>query len=417
MAILDSVRDTGLVQGLQNAFQQYGYNRQQGVPLGQGGTGNSVVYAATSGLVGPAQAYTPTQQPQMSFATPQIQGSGYSSNYASNPTNYSPTTTNNTSGGGGLSGTQNVDWYINEFGNQVPINKDDQNQARSEYDMWREQTQNHINSGYDAYRTDLNNLIPYYQNEINDRATQIGQDFQPIFTGLQQARDGSMQKLGMARETVGRKSAESIQDLQQNLNQVMRNTGMQLGAMGAGDTSASQVMAPYAYTKMAGREFGGIQRQANDQYGDINMKEVDLKTEYDSLYNQTELDKNSKIEQIRNTIGDQIMQIRQMITQVEPERQRALAGLSEQLMNEARGRLSGILAEDRAQKQALQQWALQRTAQLNDAKISMSNNANFDPRAITFNEMQSIGMNRPSSGGSEMLNPALIQKRREELGL
>ncbi len=52
-----SLANTRPIQGLYDAFQQYGYNRASGVPLMQGGTGNSVYQALTSGKIGPAQAY------------------------------------------------------------------------------------------------------------------------------------------------------------------------------------------------------------------------------------------------------------------------------------------------------------------------------------------------------------------------
>lgn len=56
--LLQNARNTPPIKGLQDAFQQYGYNRQQGVPLMQGGTGNSVIKALTTGQVGQAQAYS-----------------------------------------------------------------------------------------------------------------------------------------------------------------------------------------------------------------------------------------------------------------------------------------------------------------------------------------------------------------------
>lgn len=56
--LLNNARNTPPIQGLQNALQQYGYNREQGVPLMQGGTGNSVIKALTTGQIGKAQAYS-----------------------------------------------------------------------------------------------------------------------------------------------------------------------------------------------------------------------------------------------------------------------------------------------------------------------------------------------------------------------
>lgn len=289
----------------------------------------------------------------------------------------------------------------------------------SEVDARESQLRGTIDSGFSALKQGYNDLLPYFQQEGDRRVSQVGDTYNTIFGGLDQAKQAGMNKLGMAREEVGRRSANSIQDLKQNLNQVMRNTGMQLGAMGAGDTSASQVMAPYAYTKMAGQEFGGIQRQANDQFGQIDQKGVDLEQEYGQMYNQTEIEKSQQIEMIRSEVGSQIARIREMIPQVDAQRAQALAGLEQSLLGQAQQQLMQIQAEDRQRKDSLQQWALQRVAQLQDAQLQMNNTANFDPQAIAFNELKSVG-GMPAYGQDQEMayNPALLaQKRRQELGL
>ena len=194
---------------------------------------------------------------------------------------------------------------------------------------------------------------------------------------------------------------------------------MQLGAMGAGDTSASQVMAPFAYTKMAGKEFGGIARQANEQYGTIDQKNIDLEQEYGQLYNQTELEKASSIESIKSEVGQQIARIREMIPQVDAQRAQALAGLEQSLLTQAQQALTQIQAEDRQKKDNLQQWALQRVAQLQDAQLSLSQTANYNPSEIMYNELKSVGA-MPAYGQDQeaYFNPQMLaQKRRQELGL
>jgi len=276
-----------------------------------------------------------------------------------------------------------------------------------------------IDQGFGALKQGYNELLPYYEQEGQRRVGQVGETFDTIFKGLGQAKQAGMDKLGLAREEVGRRSADSIQDLKSNLGQVMRNTGMQLGAMGAGDTSASQVMAPYAYTKMAGKEFGGIQRQANDQFGQIDQKDVDLEQEYGQMYNQTEIEKSQHIEMIRSEVGSQVARIREMIPQVDAQRAQALAGLEQSLLSQAQQQLMQIQAEDKQKKDSLQQWALQRMAQLQDAQLSIQNTANFNPQAIAFNELRSIGA-MPAYGQDQeaYFNPAMLaQKRREELGV
>lgn len=305
--------------------------------------------------------------------------------------------------------------YQAELSRQSYENSPERIEARRREDAVRGQ----IDSGFNSLKQGYNELLPYFQQEGDRRVGQVGDTYKTIFAGIDQAKQGGMDKLAIARTGVEQRSANSVQDLKANLSQVMRNTGMQLGAMGAGDTSASQVMAPFAYTKMAGKEFGGIARQANEQYGTIDQKNIDLEQEYGQLYNQTELEKASSIESIKSEVGQQIARIREMIPQVDAQRAQALAGLEQSLLTQAQQALTQIQAEDRQKKDNLQQWALQRVAQLQDAQLSLSQTANYNPSEIMYNELKSVGA-MPAYGQDQeaYFNPQMLaQKRRQELGL
>jgi len=392
----------------------------------------------------PTPTYPPTYQStqptqNMSYATPSyttpvyqgpmlpgqntslFRSSGVEASGGSNPYTYTPqapaqiTQTQTSSGGfDRMNFNQNPgsNYWWDAANGWTPVNNNDQSaEAQARDAAIRAQ----IEQGYGALRSGYENLIPYYEQEGQRRIGQVGDTYQTILGGLDQAKQAGMDKLGLAKTEVERRQAGSIADLKQNLNQVMRNTGMTLGAMGAGDTSASQVMAPYAYTKMAGQQFGQIGRQANDQFGQIDQKNVDLEQQYGQMYNQTEIEKSNAIEMIRSDIGSQIARIREMIPQVDAQKAQALAGLEQSLLSQAQQQLAQIQAEDRQRKDSLQQWALQRMSQLQDAQLSIRNTANFDPQAITFNALQSVGA-MPSYGQSESYyNPNL--KRRQELGL
>lgn len=375
-----------------------------------------------SNLLGSSSAQTPSGGQVLGQNTPgPMYGPGNEqgvSDFQSNQSTSSPSPTRNNGGTGG-GGTPSTPDLTN------PVKKTEYANSLG-YPSWealqealnREgRTRDAIKSGFDNYKRDLQNLIPYYENQIPELVNQVTGTYDTIFSGLDEAKQAGMQKLDQAREGVQRRTSNSITDLQQNLNQVMRNTGMQLGAMGAGDTSASQIMAPYAYTKLAGQEFGSIQRQANDQFGEIDQKAVDVEQEYASLYNQTELEKQGRINSVRDSIREQVNQIRNLIPQVDSQRAQALAGLEQSLLDQARNTLAQIQAEDRANKQAIQQWALNRVAQLNDARLTLQNTANFNPRDIMRNELSSVGYTPTIDQSYEYYNPALIQKRREELGL
>ena len=74
--LVQNAQNTSLVKRLQSGveagLQQYGYNRQQGVPLGRGGSGNSVVGAILTGepIPGKTQAQYDYSQAKSTGVTP-----------------------------------------------------------------------------------------------------------------------------------------------------------------------------------------------------------------------------------------------------------------------------------------------------------------------------------------------------------
>lgn len=291
---------------------------------------------------------------------------------------------------------------------------DDAERARRE-----QEARDNISRGYDEYENRLRGMEGYFNTRQAEDLGLLDQNYATIQSGLQDQYGNTLQKIEGNRGQVRQNAANSIEDLRRNLNDTVRGMSMQLGAMGAGDTSAARVMMPYAYTKLAGVQEGGIQRQLNDQLFQLQQDELDTENQFNTLMNQTELEKQNGIRNIRDTYGSYIAQVRQAIAQAPAERAKALQGLLEGLLGEAQNRLAILEAEDRAYKRQIQDWAQGRMAELNNMKLEIANSANFNPQDIVFNELQMAnaagGM---SAGGDTFWNPmALAQRRRKQLGL
>lgn len=286
----------------------------------------------------------------------------------------------------------------------------------SEVDAQVARIRDTINSGYDSYLGRLGGMIPEYENQQNTQLQSAADIYKNIIAGLGQTKDTALGNLGTARKQVQSNVSNSTADLQQNLQGVIRNTGMQLGAMGAGDTSAARVMAPYAYTKLAGQEYGKIQRQGNDQLFQIETQERDTQNQYDQMVNQTEIEKEQQFQQIRNQFGQIISNIRQQMANAPVERANALAALEQNVLSQAQQRLANIENNYMQMQSDLSNWAQNRMAQLNDAKIQLSGKANFNPQDIVFQELQARNMVNSTPDSSAYWNPEIMKKRREEYG-
>lgn len=288
--------------------------------------------------------------------------------------------------------------------------------AQAEADRRADQVRNTINSGYDALSSNLQGLIPFYEGQQNTQLQSAQDIYNQIAQGLGQTKDTAMDKLGIARNQVQANVGNSVKDLQQNLMGVVRNTSMQLGAMGAGDTSASNVMAPYAYTKLAGQEYGKIQRQGNDQIFQIQTQERDTENQYNQMVNQANIEKEQELQGIRDQFGGIIAQIRNQMANVPAERAQALSNLETNLLQQAQSRLSQIEGYYMNLQGEMQNWAQNRMAQLNDAKMQLSQSANFNPQDIVWQELQARNMVNQTPSTGAYWNPEMMKKRREELG-
>lgn len=251
-----------------------------------------------------------------------------------------------------------------------------------------QEARDNISRGFDQYERNLQGLIPTYQDQMNTALGSAEAQYQNIFGGLQQQKQSSLDKLQGQAGQVKTMAANSIEDLKRNLNQTVRGMGMQLGAMGAGDTSATQVMMPYAYAKLAGVQEGGIQRQQNDQLFQISQAEQETENQFNTLWGQTETEKINSLQNIRDTYGGYINNVRNAIANAPVERAQALQGLLEGLLTEASNKLTALESQDRQYKASLQDWAMGRMSELNNMKLEIANSANFNPLDIYFNELQ-----------------------------
>lgn len=347
---------------------------------------------------------------------PTIPASGYSTQYQSNPTNYKPASSNpapTSSLPSNPSVNQVVDgmrWDGNAWQGAGTSEAADEARRREE------ETRNAINSGYDAYESNLKGLEGSFDQSQTEDINSASKIYENIFGGLTEQKNTNLEKLAAGRTAVDTRKAQSIKDLQQNLGNTMRAATMNFGAMGAGDTSATRVMLPYAYTKLAGVQEGSIARQANDQQFDIDQESRDTELQFSDMWRQTEVDKETQVNGIKQYYGDAIRNIKSEMARVPLDRANSLASLSQSLLAEAKTKLSQLEAEDRQRKESARVWATNRMAQLNDMKLSLAGTAKFSPQDITFQELSAGGMVGPTSGvGSDgMYNPMAVAQRKRQ---
>lgn len=343
-------------------------------------------------------------------SNPQIQGAS-TSVYNNNSTSSSSGGSSGGGGGGGYSESDalKLGLDINQLRAQGLLNVQQPSQESIERENAIRSNINNIYGGISNRINDFRNNLPTWQQE--DMNT-LGQTVGSIRDQLGTAKQGALDKLDTFRTDVGTREKLGIDKVQENLRNLQRATQMQLGAMGAGSSSASEVLAPYALQKQATRGIGDIVTGANQQYADLDRQTIDVNTQYDTQSQQI----NQWEAEQKQSITDRIRAFQQAVLDAQNSndqaRLQALNSLEASLMNSAQQKLDQIQAFAMNERASLQDWARNRMSQLNDFKLQLSQSSNFSPQELVAREIQ--GINGMTSGGSDMFyNPAVFKRRDE----
>lgn len=277
-----------------------------------------------------------------------------------------------------------------------------ENAARGAIDSVWKGNQNRLNQ--------WQSQLPTWKTE--DEGT-LGTTVQGMRGQLGTTKDAAIQKLGSFREDVGNRTQLGIENIQDNLRNLLRASGMQLGAMGAGSSSASEVMAPYAFQKQATRSMGDVTKQSNDQYGELDRQEIDTQTQYDMKLKDVDMWEAEEKQGITDRIRSFENAIREAQMNNDTARANALASLEVDLMNSAQQKLDQIEATALQGRESLKSWTRDRLAQLNNMKLELANSANFSPQEIVGRELTGLG-GMSGGGGSDFYNPAVWNKKRTD---
>ncbi|MEM4134595.1 MAG: hypothetical protein QXV73_05300 [Candidatus Micrarchaeia archaeon] len=299
-------------------------------------------------------------------------------------------------------------------------------QIRAEEERRRIEMENRIRgqieSGYNEFIKRLDELAGLYPQWEQEDITRFETARQTGLQGLETAKESSLKKLGLAREQALQQEQQAKGDIMSQLRQLLKASQMKAGLMGAGWSSATQQVLPAVLGKQAAQAGAQVARGTMSNLNQIAQKEVDVRNTFDLAKNELEQDFNNKMDEIAQ-------RYRQLKSWIETEKAnaslkkaQALAALDENLMNNLINEANWYKQNYLQQQQALQQWALNRLAQLQDYKIQLGQMGNFSPEQLTYQALQGLGglTGRESGGWGEDIFGSLVntaKRKRELLGL
>ncbi len=229
-------------------------------------------------------------------------------------------------------------------------------------DLQRQQDElkNQISSGWDNYLNSLGGL----QGGLNDQRT------------AQENIANSQYDTGV--NTLNSQKAKSVRDISQNISNAFKAGGTYLGNMGAGNSSATDMLT-YALGREGSKQTGNLNEYVSNQLQQLGSA------------------KDQQINQIASWFADAQNQIKQQIASGQLNKSRDIQALSQGLLNQALQAKAQVEQNAQSQYNGLLSWAASNSQNLGQLQQNIAG----IPQALGAPQIDSSGNNRiPFGSGS-----------------
>lgn len=399
----------GLLTGIQDALQQYGYNRQQLTPLmgGERKRGTSVAYAFGSGLVGPEQAYAADNPPSTSneklYSEPFI-GPPYDPNKATTTTSTKKTpTTTNTGGGGGSSGPDlsnpvkrteyahslgydSWDQYINANQQQAP-------QQPSFEDLYGDA----FRQAFEAVNQMQGAIQSGYQAELS--GAELGT--QQRKAELQAEQASRLANFGQQRQEATAQTESVIEQARRQAAELMQGIQARYGGTTGTGRFTSEILG-----SQATRNIAQNQAALQNAMSKIGLAENELKTKVTSLINQEDQNLQQAKIQLRANLDKSLADISQQRSMLETEK----ANKRYEILNDYQNRLDEVERYNLDHKRQLEAQYQQAQQEINSLKSQAQQSYQVGLTAPQLSQFVSGGILSPQQAFQQAQNTGYIDK-------
>lgn len=291
-----------------------------------------------------------------------VKGTSTTSNTPYGP---SPATTNYSLSGGSSSGGSSSSNDIDRDAGRL------RDEISSNYDRYIRGFDEQL-GGLSAQRAAQDSII---NNQYNQGVNTLGLQ-------LQQGQDA----LSADRADVQQNQLRNLRDISSNIRNAFQAGNVYLGARGAGDSSAANQYS-YALNKMGTQQRSNVMQDTARILADVDARENELRTTYNTAINDLGFERDSRVQEVAMWFAEAQNQLRQMKQQGMFAKGEMLTNLSKDLLNNAIAKVNQIETAAINRKQMLDQWALENSTSIEEAKRSMGLSADFtyqNPQAQTI---------------------------------
>jgi hypothetical protein len=183
---------------------------------------------------------------------------------------------------------------------------------------------NFVNQAYDTKIAGLQSLYDTLNPQQDAASLQVNNQYQNQSNAIQSQQAQGHRNLDMAQNQVDTSKAHSLNDLRNQVNTMGMSYNNQLGAYGAGDSSAAG-MIQQALSGMASKNRSNVMNNAAQQGQAITMQGQDLDTEYQNNIKSLDDWKAASLNDIATKFLQQRQAIQQQMVGANADRYQALA--------------------------------------------------------------------------------------------
>lgn len=316
-------------------------------------------------------------------------GSGYKAPASSNPTGGSPAG----GGGGGGSPPNAQTTYINgkKLADMIKDGEADQwgNPINGGGVDYAAQARNEINSGYDNYFRELDNMMGELPGQADTQKGIASNSYNQGVTDINSQKESSLADLNTQSRKNTEQQVKGLRDIGENIGNLMRTGQVMLGTRGAGDSSAAN-MYSYALTKLGSKQRGGVLEQTRAIENDIQDRVAKLNNVVTSELGKLKTNYDNTVLGITQWLGEQQNAIRQAKANGQIQKGQSLASLSTQLLQTATAALMQAKQEVSNRRSMLEQWAMNNAKDIQGLRANLAEVSNYTAPGVTAGQINGI---------------------------
>lgn len=245
-----------------------------------------------------------------------------------------------------------------------------QSSGPSAEELYRQQVEGQINSGYDNYFRELDSMVGNLDTSAQAQGNQARLYADQQISDLTASTAEQSGELNKQIGTTEQNQVKTLKDIVDNIRNLMMAGNTYLGSKGAGDSSAVNQYA-YALTKLGSQQRGDVQSQTKTIIDNINDRVAKVKNVATQETNRIKSELGIKTQEISQWLAEQQMALKQAKANGQLSKSQDLQTLTTNLYNQAVQQLTQLQNAAQQRMATIESWALSNSTTAKEAIAKM----------------------------------------------